>query len=195
MWNGIGCSCKYGYQDINGKCVDTTHTYSCPDNSFFNGASCQCNPGYNANGQGCSKCPLGNYWNGQGCGVAQSCATGFVWNYQLSTCQWSGYNCGSNQYHDGSVCRCLSGFNWINNECSKCPTGQLFDGISCVSGLVSRYCDDPYQFWNGFICVCVPGFWMVSNYCVTCPSTMQWNGYCCSVPRGLTRAVSSDPHS
>ena len=193
-WNGVECVCNYGYIKVNNNCVPTNKTYYCPPNSFFNGVNCQCISGYMATQNGCIKCPFGRYWTGEGCGTPQTCTGGYIWYLDIQMCLWEGYRCKNNEYWDGSNCRCKPGYFWLSvNGCQKCPAGTFYDGISCVSGLINRSCNDPYQFWNGVACVCVTGFWMIDGkYCITCPSQMVWNGYYCETQRGLTFALADD---
>jgi hypothetical protein len=191
QWTGQGCSCLYGYVQVNGVCQPVNQKPYCPPNSQFNGVNCQCNAGYfpiNGNGK-CERCPANTYWTGQSCESVKSCQSGWAWDNSKNCCNYQNHGCKDNQDWDGASCRCKQGYFFINNSCVQCPAGTVFDGKQCSRGLPSR-CTDPYSYFNGNSCVCLPGYWQLAGGCVTCPPTYQWSGVCCSAQRGLTRAVA-----
>lgn len=191
VYNGVECVCNYGFRKQGNQCVSTGQNYHCPDNSFFNGVSCTCKDGFFPINNQCQRCPTGTYWTGSQCTVAQTCQSGFTWNPTLQCCIYTGFQCAPSEQWNGVRCECRQGYFYINNQCQQCPSGTVFDGKQCTSGLPSNQCNGPYQYFNGHVCVCVPGYWQLGNGCVTCPTGYQWNGVCCEAKFGLTRAVAA----
>lgn len=80
----------------HGVCTPTKHFFECPLNSFFNGFSCTCYPGFfPIRPNSCDKCPSGTHWNGSGCSnTGLKCAPGFKWNFQTLECEPFNPKCG-----------------------------------------------------------------------------------------------------
>ena len=184
-YNSISCVCYPGYQFNNEKQCVTVNVIipNCPQNSFFNGVSCTCNIGvFQQAINACAPCAHGTQWNGQICDSIppRTCAAGYVYNENIDQCEPSAPSCGNNAYFNGATCVCLSGFNFINGICQKCPQDTRFDGAKCASTVVvpPNNCGANQVSVNGK-CVCNSGLYLIKGECLACPPYTTWNGKFC----------------
>lgn len=100
--------------------------------------------------------------------------------------------CSSNQDFIGGRCVCKPGYFLINNFCTQCPQGQIYDvyqrlcRVQCGSNQV-------YNFNSGK-CDCAAGFYIVQGACSKCLPGETYNEYtktCSVVPcKGLNEYFS-----
>jgi len=57
---------------------------------------------------------------------------------------------------DNLECFCATGYGWINNQCTQCPSGSTNDDNGVATNVLGCYCDHTQNFntWNSTTSTC-----------------------------------------
>lgn len=181
----------------------------CTANSYFNGQSCVCLPGFFSASGLCTSCPANSSWNGKFC----QCDPNFYFNNNLCV-EIIKQSCPLNSYDNGlGSCVCIANFTLINNTCrpaNSCPLNSQLIGDQCVCNAgfirVDNFCSrcQAGAFWSTSVqkcifvcgenskynttsnrCECLPGYGIgKGRVCEVCSGQFHlFNGYCVVCPR------------
>jgi len=83
--------------------------------------------------------------------------------------------CTDNEDWLGNRCACKPGFYLINNFCTKCPEGQIYDIYERVCKIQCGH-NQVYNFNSGK-CDCIKGFVIIQGTCSKCPEGLEYDEY------------------
>ena len=223
--NGLGCDgdiCKH-FGDVIGSVEDVCAgveegDYSCPNNFDpstctypkvigLDGCSCECS---SISQNNCLA--RGGTWDDENCECDLSCpqtaspdSSNNNWYWDQEECSWQCSlvpdNCSEIETYNASTCKCDCVYSVDSNGNCACPSGQIWDGVSCsecdynyyTSGDIQICCTEeapvfdgtecsacpPMSQWNPETKICECGHVDEQGHC-TCPdSTPMWNGTEC----------------
>ncbi|MBI4089018.1 hypothetical protein HY415_02890 [Candidatus Kaiserbacteria bacterium] len=185
---GAPSTCEVGW---------TGSTGSCPSGQYWNGTSCVTST--------TTTCPSNQYWNGASCVSNTTTVTGSC-SSELTSLLGSGCHSMGGGWFNGEMSKYVlsnsqtvrscttepvSGCTGTTQAQTSCPSGQYWNGSSCVTSTTQTSCSSG-QYWNGTSCVtsttqtsCSSGQYWNGSSCVTsttqtsCPSGQYWNGSTC----------------
>lgn len=160
---------------------------SCPPEQYFDGAACSSNTSNNYNTRSCGS---NEYWNGSACVASAtqtntttgSCSSELI-GLLGSGCHSMGsgwFNTDMTQYvlpNSQTVRSCAAeyvsgctGGTYTQTQQTTCPSGQYWNGSSCVTSTTQTYCPSG-QYVNG---ACA-----YTSSVTACPSGQYWSGSAC----------------
>ncbi len=150
-------------------------------------------------------CPSGQSWNGTACSAGGTGTPSGSCSSELTTLLGSGCHSMSGAYFNGAMTSYVTPGTTQVRECSTsyvsgctgggspgstCPSGQYWNGTTCISSTPSTSCSSG-QYWNGTACVtsvpatgCFSGQYWNGSACVanpgsSCTGSQYWNGSAC----------------